>query len=38
MTGVRYLMAMRVASIAMAKQSLGFCGARIGSGASPWRP
>ncbi len=38
MTGVRYLTARRTASMAMAKQSLGFWGARMGSGASPWRP
>ena len=38
MTGVRYFTARRVASMAMAKQSLGVCGARIGSGASPCRP
>ena len=38
MTGVRYFTARRAASIATAKQSLGVCGARIGSGASPWRP
>ena len=38
MTGVRYFTARRVASMAMAKQSLGVCGARMGRGASPWRP
>ena len=38
MTGVRYLTASRVASIAMAKQSAGLHGAITGSGDSPLRP
>ena len=37
-TGVRYLMAIRAASIAASKQSLGERGATIGTGASPLRP
>ena len=38
MTGVRYLIASRVASIATAKQSAGLHAATTGSGDSPFRP
>ena len=37
-TGVRYLTAIRTASIAPSKQSAGVDGATTGSGDSPWRP
>src|SRR5262245_31382763 len=37
-TGVRYLTAIRAASIAASKQPDGVDGAMIGSGDSPWRP
>ena len=35
---MRYLSAMRAASIAAKKQCVGLYAATIGSGASPWRP
>ena len=35
---MRYFTASRTASMAVAKQSLGVCGATMGSGASPCRP
>ena len=38
MTGVRYVTAMRTASTAALKQSLGERGATMGTGASPLRP
>src|SRR5947199_275325 len=37
-TGVRYLTAIRAASMAASKQPEGVAGAMIGSGDSPWRP
>ncbi len=38
MTGVRYVVAIRVASMAMSKQSTGDCGATTAIGDSPLRP
>ena len=37
-TGVRYLTAIRTASMAASKHSPGVAAATIGSGLSPWRP
>src|SRR5512141_690736 len=38
MTGVIHFTAIFIASMADQKQSAGLCAARIGMGASPWRP
>jgi hypothetical protein len=37
-TGVRYLTAIRTASMAVSKQSAGVAGASTGTGDSPFRP